>query len=428
MHNTEPDVQTTQEEVVEPKLVTDGRKLVTIRKIDKLTPIEGADVIEVATIDGWEVITKKGEFAVNEYCVFFEIDSFLPADEPKFEFLASRGSKVDEFGKERLRIRTMKMRGVVSQGLALPIRLFKKELSHIVQDEEGNILPDVDAAIHHLEKTRSGIEEYFNVIKYVKPSERESNSTPRAKTAGDFPIVIPKTDEDRVQNVYNRYATTARGVMFRESLKLDGSSETIAYISEPDYFLDKLDTVIREFNEETGEMDVVETIPYPFQYDEAQVIVCSRNQVLKFDEANHFWKAVLSIDLPTRLRQYCLEYDRSLAIQGECMGPAIQGNREELKHHQFFAFRIWDITNREFLDDMDFIEVCNALDLQTVPQGEVIDFFAEYPTLKEALEAAQRPSMHHTIAEGFVYKSVEKVDGKTIHFKVINNQYLLKEK
>ena len=94
-----------------PQLVTEGRRLVTIRKIDKIEAIDGADMIEAATVDGWQVVTKKDEFMEGSYCIFFEIDSFVPANHPVFSFLAARGVKVDAEGVERCRLRTIKLRG-----------------------------------------------------------------------------------------------------------------------------------------------------------------------------------------------------------------------------------------------------------------------------------------------------------------------------
>ena len=61
------------------------RKLVTIRTIDGLEPIEGADVIEVAVIGGWKLVVKRGEFKVGDQCVYFEIDSFLPDGVPAWQ-------------------------------------------------------------------------------------------------------------------------------------------------------------------------------------------------------------------------------------------------------------------------------------------------------------------------------------------------------
>lgn len=413
------------------QLVTEGRRLVTIRKINDLTPIEGADFIELATIDGWQVITKKNEFNVGDYCVFFEIDSFVPVQTSQFAFLAGSACKIDEHNIERFRLRTKKMKGCTSQGLALPVTAFEAELEAI--DEAAGYHPDSytktarDLLLIDLEESRDGIEQFLHVTKYERPDERNGGTgAGKCKAAGNFPIVIPKTDEDRIQNVMGKYSQTMKGVGFRKSLKLDGSSQTIAFMSNPDFFVEKVDDEVRAWNEETQELEIVEVKPYPFQWEDGQISICSRNLALKFDPESHFWKAALKDDIPARLKEYCVAHDRQLAIQGECMGPGIQGNREELEEHQFYAFRIWDIDNKCFLDDGDFLTLCALLGLTTVPQGDIVYFFDEYLSIKEALESADHASIKHKIAEGDVYKSVSKVNGVTVHFKVINNKFLLK--
>lgn len=413
------------------ELVTEGRKLVTIRKINAIDAIEGADLIVKATVDGWDVVVKKDEFNVGDYCVFFEIDSFLPVQTPQFAFLAGSGCKLDEQNVERFRLRTRKLRGVVSQGLALPVSLFEAVLEAI--DEAGGHHPDSytttarEQLLVSLEANREGIEQFINVTKYERPDERNGGTgASKCKAAGNFPIVIPKTDEDRIQNVMGKYSQTMKGVAFRKSLKLDGSSQTIAFISNPDFFVDKVDDEVRAWNDETQELEVVEVKPYPFQWEDGQVAVCSRNLALKFDAESHFWKAALKDDIPARLKEYCVRNDRQLALQGEVMGPGIQGNREELTEHQFYVFRIWDIDNKCFLDDGDFLTLSALLGLTTVPQGDIVYFFDEYTSIKEALASADHASIKHKIAEGDVYKSVSKVNGVTVHFKVINNKFLLK--
>lgn len=82
------------------------RQLATIRTIGNFRPIEGKDRIEQASVDGWNLIIKKGEFIEGEQCVYIEIDSVFP-EKPEFEFLRSKG----------FRIKTMKMSGVLSQVL-----------------------------------------------------------------------------------------------------------------------------------------------------------------------------------------------------------------------------------------------------------------------------------------------------------------------
>lgn len=411
--------------------VQEGRRLVTIRKIDNIQPIENADAIELATVDGWNVVVKKGEFEVGHYCVYFEIDSFLPMNNKHFAFLASRGTKIDEKGIERYRLRTIKLRGEISQGLLLPAHIIWDELVSMVfrfsNDDPYSIEEEVSTLLEELEESRNGIEEFLNVTKYERPEEREGGTT-RAKTGGEFPIMIPKTDEDRIQNVHGKYLSTMQGVLFRESLKMEGSSHTMAFLMDPEHYLQKLDDSVRTWDEEKQELVVTEVKPYPFQWDDGQFIVASRNHTLKFDADSHFWKPVLQNDFPERLRKYCVEHDVSVAVQSEVMGAGIQGNIEKFTEHQLFGFRVYNIDERRFFTDEEFIDFSTEIGLQLAPQGDIIDFFGTYPDIKDALASAERPSINAPQAEGFVYKSVQPVNGKMVSFKVINNKYLLKEK
>lgn len=127
-------------------LLKEGRKLVTVRKINKLTPIEGADMIEKATVDGWDVVVKKGEFTEGDFCVFLEIDSFVPVQTPQFSFLSCSSVKIDENNIERFRLRTKKLRGVISQGLCLSVDIFSNEFD--------NILNECNTTLSELEDTR----------------------------------------------------------------------------------------------------------------------------------------------------------------------------------------------------------------------------------------------------------------------------------
>ncbi|WP_337564108.1 hypothetical protein [Megasphaera sp.] len=67
------------------------RKLASIQKIISLTPIPNADRIELARVLGWKCVVKKGEFKVGDKCVYIEIDSIPPSDNPVFDFLKVSG-------------------------------------------------------------------------------------------------------------------------------------------------------------------------------------------------------------------------------------------------------------------------------------------------------------------------------------------------
>ncbi len=93
------------------------RKLATIRTVQQTRSIQGADLIELSFVDGWKCVTKKGEFAVGAPAIYCEIDSFLPVRE-EFEFLRKSSLKTMD-DREGFRLRTVKLRGQISQGLLL---------------------------------------------------------------------------------------------------------------------------------------------------------------------------------------------------------------------------------------------------------------------------------------------------------------------
>ena len=88
------------------------RTLASIKTISDILPIDGKDRIVLAMVDGWSVIVKKDEFQIGDNCVYIEIDSVLP-EKPEFEFLRSKN----------FRIKTMKMAGVISQGICFPMSI-----------------------------------------------------------------------------------------------------------------------------------------------------------------------------------------------------------------------------------------------------------------------------------------------------------------
>jgi len=163
------------------------RKLVSIQTIDALATIDGADNIQQARVMGWTVVVKKDEFAVGDACVFFEIDSVLPEGPEWSEFMRAR----------QFRVRTVKLRGVLSQGLALPLAILGG----------GDAPREVD------------LRERLGVVKYepVLPDE--------ADVVGPFPGRVPKTDEIRVQSAPG-VLDELRGREFYVATKYDGTSAT----------------------------------------------------------------------------------------------------------------------------------------------------------------------------------------------------------
>ena len=112
------------------------RKLASIQKIKEILPIEGADAIELAIVNGWKVVVAKNVgHQVGDFVVYCEIDSFLPI-EPEFEFL--RKSSYKKMGdQEGFRLRSAKIRGVVSQGLILPLSVLESKSGGKIIEKNG---------------------------------------------------------------------------------------------------------------------------------------------------------------------------------------------------------------------------------------------------------------------------------------------------
>ena len=149
------------------------RKLATIRTISELRPIEGADKIELAIVDGWQVVVAKDvEHMVGDKVVYCEIDSFLPIRD-EFEFL--RKSSYKKMGdQEGFRLKTIKLRGQVSQGLILPISVVP-----ITQFATALNLPE-----------GMDVTEMLGIVKYEPPIPAEL----AGKVKGGFPSFLSKTD------------------------------------------------------------------------------------------------------------------------------------------------------------------------------------------------------------------------------------------
>lgn len=173
------------------------RNLASIQLIADLQPIPNANAIEVATVLGWKLVVKKGEFKVGDECVYFEIDSLLPV-RPEFEFLRPSSFK-ESLGK--FRIKTVKLRGQISQGICFPKSMFLE----LANANEGDDVTEI-----------MGVEKYEGSIDI--PNEAK----------GNFPLFIPKTDEPRIQ-AHPGLIERHKGVSCVAHVKLDGSSLTAYY-------------------------------------------------------------------------------------------------------------------------------------------------------------------------------------------------------
>lgn len=348
------------------------RKLATIRKISAVEPIEGADAIEVATVDGWKVVIKKGEYKVGDHAVYLEIDSWVPNELAPF---LSKGREPREYnGVVGERLSTVKLRGQISQGLLLPMTVLTDK---VTGHNPGGYVQTGDHAIRLFE-TGTDVTEILGIQKW----EPEIPAQLAGQVAGLFPTrLMPKTDQERIQNCFEEIeqrSTLIANPTYEVTLKLDGTSCTI------------------------------------FRY-EGELRVCGRNYEIKINEENATNTLVrMALAIGDKI-------PNGFAFQGEVMGPGIQGNREGLKEHEFFVFDIFNIEDQAFLSPMARRLECKHRGIQHTP---VFDMFAIAPaSVDEALVLAEGPSINHPIREGLVWKCNED---PTFSFKTISNKFLLK--
>jgi RNA ligase (TIGR02306 family) len=176
------------------------RKLASVQRVLNLISIENADAIELAQINGWQCVVKKGDFRVGDLGVYFEIDA-VPPDRPMFDFLWRGQAK----RPGSLRIRTMRLRGALSQGLLMPLDTFPETVGQI----DGH-----------------DCTESLNVYKYEPPPP---------DGMGDyrtyFPAQVAKTDEARVQSMPH-LIEELRGRPYVITLKCDGTSGTFCMMDD----------------------------------------------------------------------------------------------------------------------------------------------------------------------------------------------------
>lgn len=335
------------------------RKMATIRKIDALRPIVGADAIECAIVGGWTCVVKKGEYVVGDLAVYCEIDSWIPYEVAPFLSKGNFPHVYNEVKGERLR--TVKLRGQLSQGLLLPL----STLTMV----ESELLEGLDVSFP------------LGIVKYEAPIP----ASLAGEVKGMFPSHIPKTDQERIQNLSTELEEwKAAKLTWEVTEKLDGSSMTV-------YIID------------------------------GEVGVCSRNLDLKPNKDNSLWATAYKNEIDVKLIQSCC----NLAIQGELVGNGIQGNIYKMRDQEFYVYDIYDIDAGRYFTPAERVAYCKVWDIKHVPVFKS-DFMLTTETAADLLQMAEGKSVMGDIAgperEGVVYKCNEK----QVSFKAISNKFLLK--
>lgn len=412
------------------------RKLATIQRVHNVRPIPGADRIEVVDVLGWSVVVNKGEFKVGDICVYFEIDSWLPNTIPAFQSEVFEKRYTNWGTKRGMRLKTIKLRKQISQGLVLPLTSFP-ELGNPLSYNEGD-----------------DVTEILGVEKWESPEEETSNNGFGGKQAGSkpFPSFIRKTDQERVQN-YMGELKNHMDETFEVTIKLDGSSMTVFHVvrgSEAFEFawddmetrrLKKLKGIRKVWNQFLTRIGAIRKPPFLQG-------VCSRNIQLGLGEDNHFVQYVKEHHILESLENY----GKSIAIQGELIAPSIQNNYEQVKNFEYHLYDVFDIEKQDYLLPKDARQVAEDLGISYVPVlGEDVklnEFQSMVPLKKEEgvlwtqdetpvmvpddrgtvdniLVYAEGPGMNSGVKrEGVVFKSNQTY----FSFKAISNSYELNKK
>lgn len=353
------------------------RKLATIRKILDIQPIKKADAIELARVDGWMSVVKKGLYKVGDLAIYVEVDSFVPHElQPEL----SKGKEVKVFnGVEGQPLRTVRLRGQLSQGLLFPLDTLWTHPIPIANSEfdwksnwtEDDVLKmDVTAAM--------GIQLWEPPI----PEELQGEVKP-------FPTLVPKTEVGRIQNLVDELQEWQEdGSMWYPSEKIDGTSMTV-YVH----------------NEHLG--------------------VCGRSWEFLSSVDNLYTRTAKNLGLYGE-ESKLINMGRNLALQGEMVGTGVKGGiKYGLTNTEFLLFRVYDIDNGKFLHETDVVELAMKLGIKTVPFFTPVTLKGKSAeqllTQATAVSAISNITGREVMREGLVFSNYYSGDS----FKVISNEYLL---
>lgn len=351
------------------------RKLVTVRKINNVYHHPNADRLDVVEIDGWTAVVTKDKHKIGDYIIFFEIDSFLPVHH-RYEFLRKGCYKNVKGLGEGFRIKTQKLRGIISQGLVMSL----DDLDIYQESDKTWKYTDEVGHQHYIHpELEEDLSRIFGVIKYEPPVPASLTG----KARGNFPSFVPKTDQNRIQNLLNsRYIDEIRGYEFEMTVKLDGTSMTV-------------------------------------YSNNGQFGVCSRNLDLKLDQDGNSY---VNMAKDAAIEKVLTD---GFAVQGELYGENIQKNADNLKGRKLYIFDVFDINKQTYLtpEERKFFFDVHFSDSKLVEHVPILGVYKDdNPTLEKFLEMADNvTSLSGKPAEGIVFK---RMDGK-FSFKVISNNWLL---
>lgn len=354
--------------------------LATIVRLDSVIKHPDADSLDLVRWKGWQCVAKLGEFKAGDLAVYIEIDTWVPHEVAPF---LSKGKEPRNYeGILGERLRTVRLRGELSQGLVLPLSVLNYKWRYPGFCHDG-----------------TDVTEWLGVRKWHAPVP--------ACLGGDvdpWPGLIPKTDQENVQNVYGLMRVFGAGVDWVVEEKLDGASCTV--------YCQALRDVAEGYY---------------------KLGVCSRNWELKQNENN---SKNSYVDVVSRFGylDHLHKFGRSVALQGELCGPGIQGNPYGLKSAQLFIFDLYYIDEKRYAtwaERQSFLYRLGQMIGKEIPQVPLIEASMAFPgTLEQVLDLANGNSKlaPNVLREGLVFKTRDLVGGYIYSFKSVSNLFLEKQK
>jgi RNA ligase (TIGR02306 family) len=367
------------ESVDDESIEESRRELATVQRITSLEPIEGADKIEVATVLGWHVVVQKGLHQVGSLALYVEVDALLP-ETRLFEWMRPYD----------FRVKTIRLRGQISQGILVPIREVE---DYIIAPDGCTSTCDIMVRFNEGED----LTKTLGIKKYVRPESKNGPSNVRKGRPSNWPSWISKTDELRIQGVY-KYAENHLDKEFFVTEKLDGESITV-YLNKEDEF---------------G--------------------VCSRNNDLEPDPNDKYWKVAIGLKFEEKLRKAYEDTRTHYAIQGELVGPGHCGNKLDLKDKNIYVYNVYNIDTQQYLNFEPYFHFCSKYGFETVPlwfRGLLKNADGSKYSCDDLVKTAIVKSKlnNNAWAEGLVFRTtIEGHDRKLgrISFKAINPEWDLK--
>ena len=352
-----------------------SRVMARLVHIDSIEPIPDADRIEVAKVGGWTVVVGKGDFKANDLAVFFEVDSFLPADDSRYAKFAERGVKemlIDGSAKKGHVLRTARLRGVYSQGLLM---------------KPQEVLPsDIpEYAYEQMCERKVNLTSLCGVCEYdpIRTVDQGNMSILRKYD----PWVAPRTNAVRIQNVGEDVFSAIKKSKYFVSVKVDGTSMTCLY--DPRY---------------------------------NKVRLFSHNNELGYDTG--FGKQVYDQAVEQGIIKWVTD-NPGITLQFEACAPKINGNRLGLKALRLFIFSVWDTSKCEYVNPDELFNDHDGTEIGRSKVPKLYMDLSEFPTTIDLIDFVDGLRGHvncSRLDEGVVIHIIGHGDTSDEEWRLLQNE------